>query len=675
MLKYTIPTGYLFVDDYQKGKLETLSIGDYGKKYNVKADFLGFKKEIHGVPNIYCMPLSEKWVITLSTQYGCVMKCTFCLPPGTKILDNNYKYQNIEDLKIGNKVLANINRKENSNPHSLQYASSTTTVAEITGLIKRKYSGQMYTIKTIDGQEITCTDEHPIAVNINSRMAFLPANEIKVGDEIIVTEPIKIQNWNNKDFVTGWMFGFIHGDGSYDEIDGKRWQISQKRRELLDFLREKLGENDIITSNIWGQNDKKYGISHRFAIQGKQVDKLNELFPSHINDNFATGWLSGFWDAEGFAFKNNQVVRICNKNPAFIKMAEDFANQLGYKTSSIMRKNGFTILSLNCNRDIFIAKFTPRHHKKEYLDNKRSRTFSFKSKVSSISTEPYDGIVYNIETSEHSYYANNILTHNCDVPKVEWGGNATFEDLMKQLLSAIRLFPTVKYTERLNIHFARMGEPIFNDAVFEFATYIYRHKNRIQELTGLRIETLHPVLTTSLPKKFKSLRENILRWCDIKNNLYNGQAGLQFSINSTNEDQRTAMFAGMSLSLEEFSRIADSMPNPVSRKYCLNFAYSTDFEIDASIIKKLFDPNKFMCKITPIHNNNACKENNIATVGGYDSWLPYQKPEQDLKRAGFDVLVFVPSIDEEDGLVTCGNAITGGSKLKYNEDLIKIEGL
>ena len=54
---FTIPTGYLFVDEYSKGKLETLSIGDYGKSHNIKADFLGFSDEISGVPNTHCMPL------------------------------------------------------------------------------------------------------------------------------------------------------------------------------------------------------------------------------------------------------------------------------------------------------------------------------------------------------------------------------------------------------------------------------------------------------------------------------------------------------------------------------------------------------------------------------------------------------------------------------------------
>lgn len=263
----------------------------------------------------------------------------------------------------------------------------------------------------------------------------------------------------------------------------------------------------------------------------------------------------------------------------------------------------------------------------------------------------------------------------CDVPNLKFKGNATFEDLKMQLYNALSLFPEVKYTERLNIHFARMGEPIYNNDVIKFSEWMFFNKKQIQKDTGLRIEVIHPVLTTSLPKAFKKLEENILQWCNIKNDLYNGQAGFQFSINSTNEKQRSEMYRNMQISLNDLSKIANKMPDPISRKYCLNFAYSTDFEIDADKMRSLFDPEKFMCKITPIHNNNACASNGIETIGGYDSWQPYQKPEEDLRVAGFDVLVFVPSIDEEDGLVTCGNVVLGGSELKLNDDIIKIHGI
>jgi 23S rRNA (adenine2503-C2)-methyltransferase len=245
----------------------------------------------------------------------------------------------------------------------------------------------------------------------------------------------------------------------------------------------------------------------------------------------------------------------------------------------------------------------------------------------------------------------------CDVPKIPFKGNASFEDLKKQLYKAIDLFPDVHYTDRLNIHYARMGEPILNPAVFEFTEWLNSNKMQFQRETGLSVEVIHPVLTTSLPRRFKGLEDRLHHWMWIKNNDMRGQAGLQISINSTDEGQRQKMFGGEAITLQDFSAMADDFKDPLGRKYCLNFAYASDFEVDASKLIRLFSPEKFMCKITPIHNNTACRANNIETLEGYTSYTPYKQVEKDLKEAGFDVLVFIPSIDEEDGLVTCGNLV------------------
>jgi len=250
----------------------------------------------------------------------------------------------------------------------------------------------------------------------------------------------------------------------------------------------------------------------------------------------------------------------------------------------------------------------------------------------------------------------------CDCPKIPFKGNATFNDLKKQLYSALKMFPSNNYTDRLNLHYARMGEPIFNNNVFEFTRWLMLNKREVQQETGVRVEVLHPVLTTSLPTRHAYLSDKILEWCDIKNNLYNGQAGLQFSINSTDEDQRQQMFAGLSITLKELARIADRMPEPVSRKYCLNFAFASGYIIDGKKLASMFDSEKFMCKITPIHNNNACRDNGIETLGGYSSFTPYRDVENSLKDAGFDVIVFIPSMDEEFSKVTCGNAILSESE-------------
>lgn len=245
----------------------------------------------------------------------------------------------------------------------------------------------------------------------------------------------------------------------------------------------------------------------------------------------------------------------------------------------------------------------------------------------------------------------------CSVPQVPFKGNASFSDLKKQFYEAIACFPDVKYTDRLNLHFARMGEPILNPEVFNFAEWVVRNKRTIQRDIGLRIETLHPVLTTSLPKRFKKLEEYLQQWVYIKNSIYNGQAGLQISINSTNEDQRNDMFSGESLTLDEFSKIASRFQSPIGRKYCLNIALASGYEVNAKKLSEMFNPDDWMVKITPIHNNKECRENGIATVDGYSSFEPYRQVEHDLKEAGFDVLVFIPSQDEEDSFVTCGNLV------------------
>ena len=254
----------------------------------------------------------------------------------------------------------------------------------------------------------------------------------------------------------------------------------------------------------------------------------------------------------------------------------------------------------------------------------------------------------------------------CDCPKVPFAGNASVADLKAQLYNALACFPDAHYAGRLNIHFARMGEPAFNAAnVFKFTRWMHDHKLEIKHDTGVAVDVLHPVFTTSSPKALgvDAMRRILREWCAIKNDphIYNGCAGLQLSINSTNEAQREEMFRGCALSLDQIADIAGGLDEPLGRKYCLNFALADTYEVDARKLAEMFDTDKFMVKITPIHNNDACREGGIETAHGYADSSWYRKAEADLIEAGFDTLIFVPSMDEEDGLVTCGNVALSGS--------------
>lgn len=250
-----------------------------------------------------------------------------------------------------------------------------------------------------------------------------------------------------------------------------------------------------------------------------------------------------------------------------------------------------------------------------------------------------------------SQYGCSMGCKFCDVPKVGNGVNATFNDLMNQVYSGISLHPEVKTTKRLNLHYARMGEPTWNYDVIHSAYWL------ASDLKS-RGWGFHPVVSTMMPKKNRNLMDYLNKWIDLKDNL-NGEAGLQLSINTTDKEARNKTMPH-AMDLEDISNmffdILSTREHPKGRKITLNFAI-TEASINAEYLRELFNPKYFICKITPMHKTKACVSKGIITDNGYDHYYPYKEVEESLKRAGFDVIVFIPSKEEDKSRITCGNAI------------------
>lgn len=247
----------------------------------------------------------------------------------------------------------------------------------------------------------------------------------------------------------------------------------------------------------------------------------------------------------------------------------------------------------------------------------------------------------------------------CDCPKYGFFGNASVEELAYQIETILQN-ETIKNTDRFNVHFARMGEPTFNPNVLAFA------RDNLRKLVAKYIEakTIHPVVSTMLPKANSHLTQFVLDWCNIKNIDYRGEAGLQFSINSTDDAQRDYQFNKKSLCLAEISALAKMLPHPVGRKYTLNFAVTKDTILDAERLTELFDPKKFIVKITPIHETNSAIKNGFDVTTSYDDYDVYRQFEQPLVKMGWDVIVFVPSHEEDSDRITCGNALIAAKQIQ-----------
>lgn len=248
-------------------------------------------------------------------------------------------------------------------------------------------------------------------------------------------------------------------------------------------------------------------------------------------------------------------------------------------------------------------------------------------------------------------YGCSMGCNFCDVPKVGPGKNATFKDLIKQVLTGITLHPEVETTKRLNVHFARMGEPTWNPHVLDAAKWIKEHIDPEYKV--------HPVVSTMMPCHNEWLKTFVHTWMRIKNRLYKGEAGLQLSINSTNETERSIMFNRNACTLEEIAKTMEGIV-PSGRKVTLNFAVA-NYEVDPSVLTKYFDPDEYIIKLTPMHKTKTALENEVQTPGDYTTYYSYKDIEESLKKAGYDVLVFIASDYEDLSRITCGNAILCGT--------------
>lgn len=240
----------------------------------------------------------------------------------------------------------------------------------------------------------------------------------------------------------------------------------------------------------------------------------------------------------------------------------------------------------------------------------------------------------------------------CDVPKVGPGKNATEKDLIGQVLTGLALHPEVVFSKRLNIHFARMGEPTWNPSVLDATKWMKTHIDPEY--------TIHPVVSTMMPRHNEWLKTFIHTWMRMKNRLLGGEAGLQLSINSTDEREREAMFHGNARTLREIAKIMEGVI-PRGRKITLNFALAR-YMIAPAVLREHFDPDYYLCKLTPMHKTHRAIEHGIKTAGDYTTYTPYAKDEEALKAAGYDVLVFIASREEDEGRITCGNAILSGTR-------------
>ncbi|MDI6739943.1 MAG: radical SAM protein, partial [Candidatus Edwardsbacteria bacterium] len=186
---------------------------------------------------------------------------------------------------------------------------------------------------------------------------------------------------------------------------------------------------------------------------------------------------------------------------------------------------------------------------------------------------------------------------------------------------------------KFKVQFARMGEPALNDEALK----------ALRQLKD-RCPGVIPCIATIAPAGRQRWFGALLGLRD-----YFHDFQLQFSINSTDREQRDRLMPYPKMPWEAMARFGKSFYRPGQRKPALNFAVCDEWKLDAGILADHFDPRWFAVKLTPLNPTARGLGNGLEPTASpllVRSMLELKAVQ--FRELGFDVIVSVGNPEEND---------------------------
>lgn len=237
-------------------------------------------------------------------------------------------------------------------------------------------------------------------------------------------------------------------------------------------------------------------------------------------------------------------------------------------------------------------------------------------------------------------------------------GKVSKEEMLEEIDYMVKSrYPDVKVlVEKFKVQFARMGEPALNENVLE----VLEELPKKYEAPGLM-----PCISTVAPKNSEEFFNRLIT---IKDHLYSkGKFQLQFSIHSTNEEERNKWISSKIWNLSEIASYGEKWFKEGDRKITLNFAVADDSLIDPEIVRKHFNPDKYWIKLTPINPTNKAVKNEIKS-GITEENSEFFPLVQEFKKRGFEAEISFGEYEENEIGTNCGQFAT-----KYNNGEVEIK--
>ena len=233
-----------------------------------------------------------------------------------------------------------------------------------------------------------------------------------------------------------------------------------------------------------------------------------------------------------------------------------------------------------------------------------------------------------------------------------FAGRLSADEIISQVDYMVRRrFPDGRVPiPKFKIQFARMGEPSMNPAVLD----AMRLLPTTYDAPGLNVSlsTIAPA-TPGARRFFDDLIE-------VKDRHYSGgRFQLQFSIHTTDLKKRDTLIPMPKWSFDEIAAYGErfSTAENGDRKVTLNFAPAEGYPVDPSVIRKHFNPESFLIKLTPLNPTIRSKEQSLRpSIDPLDSRTSDSLVNM-FRDEGFEVLLSIGELEENRIGSNCGQFI------------------
>lgn len=201
--------------------------------------------------------------------------------------------------------------------------------------------------------------------------------------------------------------------------------------------------------------------------------------------------------------------------------------------------------------------------------------------------------------------------------------------------------------KQFKVQFARMGEPALNPALLDVLDQLQDR----YDAPGLM-----PSFSTIAPAGREDFFKGLL---EIKQDRYGGgRFQFQFSVHSTDEKLRDEIIPVRKWSFDEMADYGKRFYQPGDRKITLNFALAKDMPLESEVLRRYFDPDTFLIKITPLNPTYRARDHGLSSyVDPQRQGAEAYPVVEALREAGYQVIVSIGEVEENFIGSNCGQYV------------------